>query len=316
MSDRFPMPPYPQGWYVVAHSAEIPVGQVVPLRRFGQELVAYRGESGEVRVMDAHCPHLGANIGYGGMVRGDDIVCPFHHWRFDRDGRNVDIPYRDTFNRRAQLRAWPVDESNGTVMVWLGHEDEQPTWQVPRLKELDDEAYLPPIPGQSYTIRTHVQEIIENVVDMAHFRYIHGVKGFGALEVVEDGPMLRATAAITFGTPRGLVDGYIENEVWGLGVNFNRPVGLIPTCAIATQTPIEDGLVDFRYTFIVPRKPGTDEPSNASKSFMKDYHFQIEQDIPVWEHKIYRESPKLARGEGAVADLRRWASQFYAKADA
>ena len=31
-------------------------------------------------------PHLGAHFGYGGHVNGNDIVCPFHGWRFDCDG--------------------------------------------------------------------------------------------------------------------------------------------------------------------------------------------------------------------------------------
>jgi phenylpropionate dioxygenase-like ring-hydroxylating dioxygenase large terminal subunit len=310
------MPPFPQGWYVVAHSGELTAGAVMPLRRFGRDLVAYRGEGGDVHVMDAHCPHLGAHIGYGGMVRGDDVVCPFHQWRFNCEGRNVEIPYRDTFNRGARLRTWRVEETNGTVLVWFDAADEEPTWRVPRLAELDDETYLPPIPSEPYVVRTHVQEIVENAVDMAHFRYVHGVRGFGALEVVEDGPMFRATTAITFDSPRGPVEGYIQNEAWGLGVNFNRPLGLLPTCAIISQTPIDEGTIEFRFTFVVPRVPGTDEPTNAAKSFIKDYHYQIQQDIPIWEHKIYRENPKLARGEGAVADLRRWASQFYAKVDA
>lgn len=40
----------------------------------------FRNDKGVVNVLDAFCPHLGADIGIGGTVRGDCVECPFHHW--------------------------------------------------------------------------------------------------------------------------------------------------------------------------------------------------------------------------------------------
>ena len=47
---------FPRGWFVISMSDELPRGAVVPLRYFGRDLVAYRGDSvievgelGEVR---------------------------------------------------------------------------------------------------------------------------------------------------------------------------------------------------------------------------------------------------------------------------
>ena len=39
------------GWFVIGWSAEFPVGEVRPLRYFGEDLVAYRDESGELHVL-------------------------------------------------------------------------------------------------------------------------------------------------------------------------------------------------------------------------------------------------------------------------
>lgn len=51
---------------------------------------------GDVHVLDAYCPHLGANLGIGGLVKGDCIECPFHLWAFrGSDGQCVNIPYSD-----------------------------------------------------------------------------------------------------------------------------------------------------------------------------------------------------------------------------
>jgi hypothetical protein len=39
-----------------------------------------------------------------------------------------------------------------------------------------------------------------------------------------------------------------------------------------------------------------------------------EQDIPIWENKIYRDRPQLARGEGAITEFRAWSRQSYEEA--
>ena len=43
---------------------DVSVGQTCPLRYFGDYLVAYRGDGGELHVMQAHCPHFGVGIGH------------------------------------------------------------------------------------------------------------------------------------------------------------------------------------------------------------------------------------------------------------
>ncbi|MBW2403961.1 MAG: Rieske 2Fe-2S domain-containing protein [Deltaproteobacteria bacterium] len=67
---RFPIPRYPRGWFQVAYSDELEAGEVQPLKYFGVELVMFRTEDGEVSVLDAFCPHMGAHLGYGGKVDG------------------------------------------------------------------------------------------------------------------------------------------------------------------------------------------------------------------------------------------------------
>ena len=43
----------------------------------------WRGEDGQVRIIDAYCKHLGAHMGHGGKVHGNLLECPFHAWRYD-----------------------------------------------------------------------------------------------------------------------------------------------------------------------------------------------------------------------------------------
>ena len=92
---RYPFPPYADGWFQVAYTAELQPGDVTPLKYFGRDLVLFRTESGRACVLDAHCPHLGAHLGHGGEVCGESVRCPFHAWSFDGDGTCTGVPYAE-----------------------------------------------------------------------------------------------------------------------------------------------------------------------------------------------------------------------------
>src|SRR5262249_10835895 len=51
---RFPFPPFPDSWYAVAWSSEVPAGSAVPFQAFGRDLVAFRRSDGVVQALDAH----------------------------------------------------------------------------------------------------------------------------------------------------------------------------------------------------------------------------------------------------------------------
>ena len=62
----------------------------------GLNLAVFRDERGVAHALDAYCPHMGANLGAGGRVKGNCLECPFHAWRFrGDDGKCTHIPYTD-----------------------------------------------------------------------------------------------------------------------------------------------------------------------------------------------------------------------------
>jgi nitrite reductase/ring-hydroxylating ferredoxin subunit len=308
--DRIELPSYPTGWYRVAAPADVPAGALVRMRWFGRELICWRPQSGGApRVFDAYCAHMGAHIGEGGFVEGDRVVCPFHHWKYDCEGRNVEVPYRDKPQRGARQQVWPTIERNGMVLVWNDPEGREPDWYPPEVPEAKDPGFVTVVGEQSWTIHTHVQEILENAVDVPHFQFVHGVEGFGAVELVEDGPMFRATASVTMETGRGTVEGAVESELWGLGLSYVRLVGAGSAHDVFAVTPVDDETLVAIHTFFVPGDESG--PSRYGKSFMGEFSKQIVEDIPIWESKRYRAKPRLATGENAVLDFRRWAGQFY-----
>ena len=84
---------FPTGWFIVGFASELVPGQVKRAHYFGEELVIFRTASGQINVLDAYCQHLGANMGVGGTVEGEHIVCPWHGWHWNGDGTNALIPY-------------------------------------------------------------------------------------------------------------------------------------------------------------------------------------------------------------------------------
>lgn len=61
--------PFPNGWYRITGTDDIKAGEVMQVQCVGRQFAVFRGESGVVSVVDAFCPHLGANMALGGTVR-------------------------------------------------------------------------------------------------------------------------------------------------------------------------------------------------------------------------------------------------------
>lgn len=95
-------PPFPNGWFKLAESCEVKPGSAISIDCLGENFVVFRSqESQKVFVLDAYCPHMGANLGVGGVVRGECIECPFHDWKFNGEtGQCVNIPYSDGLGSR------------------------------------------------------------------------------------------------------------------------------------------------------------------------------------------------------------------------
>ena len=115
---EWPFPAYPNGWFQIGYSDELLERQVEPLEVFGRDLVLFRSAEGTPRVLDAHCRHLGAHMGYGGCVEEGGIRCPFHGWLWSADGECTDIPYAKKIPKGARIGAWAVCERNGLIYLW------------------------------------------------------------------------------------------------------------------------------------------------------------------------------------------------------
>ena len=79
---------------------------------------------------------------------------------------------------------------------------------------------------------------------------------------------------------------------------------------LATVTPITATRMKLCFNFT----KRLDTPARFSPlvdGLIAEIVRQVEQDIPIWENKVFRETPILCDGDGPIAKYRRWFSQFY-----
>ncbi len=313
--------PIPFGWYPLAYSADVEVGDVQPLYYFDEHMVLFRGEDGEAHVIEAFCPHLGAHLGHGGKVKGNALACPFHAWEFNGGGECVNVPYAKAMPKRVAngpcLYSYPVQERNRMIWAWHHPRRLSPLFDLDDIPELADPNWSE-YDCYEWEINSAIQETGENAVDIAHFVYVHSSRGMPDAKVTLDGHR-RSTDMITRAPvidERGNIDVsktedmHLITKSCGPGMTTQIFSRAFKTIMLGAVTPITANKMKLRFAFT--------KPLNISEQFnvltdglIAEIVRQVGQDIPIWEHKIYRENPILCDGDGPIAKYRRWFSQFY-----
>ena len=309
----------PFGWFEICPSNELPVGTVFPLFLGGRHLVLWRDVKGRAHLNDAFCPHQGAHIGYMGTVEGERIQCPYHGWQFDETGRGCPPRSDGQTNSSATLKAHEVFEGRGVVYAWLHPNDEPPSWQM-------DEVPLPFGVRRSWTgaaaskvLRSRLvfapwQEIAENQVDALHVSVLHANDLVPLMETLTaEGPVLRGQMGL-IDVGQGLSEGKPTYVSYGPGVVH---LVLLDSKEIYLELLISLTPVDVDKTVITLRfAASVGEPLDGDfivEQMAAETVRQINQDIVVWNHKIYRPDPPLGPKERRFISLyRSWAAQFYA----
>ena len=303
----------PFGWFSVSETDELAVGQTKAAYYQGTHLVVWRDETGEAHVQDAFCPHLGAHLGHGGIVRQCKIECPFHGWLFGPDGENTDIPYSERTNKKAKLKTYPVTEVNGFIFAWFHPHDEPPMWEMVQVDEILTDEFVGPKKTQ-HVVQAGIQEMAENAVDSAHFRYVHNVAEVPEIVRYDmEGHQTFMESLQKFPTPRGVVNGQINAQQMGPGSSIVRFSGIIDTILVTASTPIDSGSTETHFHFYVKNLGDEATNSTVGDAFAAEVDKQFVEDIPVWEHKAHLVRPALADTDGPFMKFRKWYSQFYAE---
>jgi 3-ketosteroid 9alpha-monooxygenase subunit A len=309
---------FPWGWFVIGFSDELPPGAVRPLRYFGRDLVAFRGDDGAVAVLDAACPHLGAHLGVGGRVEGSALRCPAHGWGFGADGRCRDIPYAPgcAIPAAAATRTWPVCERNGILHVWHDPDGGPPRFEIPHLAEWG----APGWSGWRHTcieVATHSREIVENVVDVAHFVPVHATDAREFENEFRDHLAIQRSGGVgAANNPHGAAAFRVVATYHGPGFQLTEFASLGGEARLLNAHTMIDGgdRARLHLRFAVMMRDVGDAARNERfhAAYVRDLQRGFEQDIAIWTNKRWRDRPILCDGDGPIMRLRRWYAQFYA----
>ena len=163
-------------WYAIAFSDEVkeePVKQMV----LGQQLVTFRQKrSGKVIVMSDLCVHRGGALSGGWQDEKGCLVCPYHGWEYDADGKAVKIPANQDgrpIPKKARVDSYPVQEKYHFVWVFLGDLPEEERPPIPDWDEHFNDDKLAYIHGE-FLWKANYERVLENGVDIAHTPWVHG----------------------------------------------------------------------------------------------------------------------------------------------
>jgi len=323
MKQRYTLP-IPFGWYAVSLSHDLEVGEVKPVEYFDREMVLFRTESGEAKVLDAYCPHLGAHLGYGGSVQGESIACPFHGWQFNGDGFCTSVPYANkqppkTVDKQC-IKHYHCKEDNGAIWVWYHPSDEAPHWELDHVPEMNDPEYWVNFECRDWIIDCHIQDTNENAVDKAHFAYVHSSENVPEGEVQIDGhrritELASRTPAYTDeGQPIDgeFTDTSFTSKSFGPGFTWQHFRGITNSIMMGTVTPISQEKIHLRFMFRFPELT-TDISKLFNQGYIDEVCRQVEQDMVIWNRKCYQAQPILCDGDGPIHQFREWFKQFYAE---
>ena len=166
-------------WYLGAISADLKPGKLQRVEMLGEPVMLGRSPSGKVFALRDVCPHRAAPLSAGGFHRNaagiETVQCPYHGWRFGKDGTCAAIPSLTADQTmdigKVSVRAYPVAESQGMVFVWMGSSAAS-----------EPDAPPPIFPGvvggkpklvDQIVFEAHIDQAVVGLMDPAHGPYVH-----------------------------------------------------------------------------------------------------------------------------------------------
>lgn len=160
-------------WYGICPSHFVKEGPLA-LKRWGEDLVAWRDTKGNVHLQEDRCPHRAAPLSLA-RHDGDRLTCIYHGVEVLGDGVVASVPGAPGSKLEGKCMVWtyPTKEFKGVIFAWYGdalHKDPAPFDLPERLVSDEFEAIL-----SFGEWRTPYRYMIDNNMDPMHGAYLHAV---------------------------------------------------------------------------------------------------------------------------------------------
>lgn len=160
-------------WHPVLSSRELPPGRVVGIKIAGHSLALFRAAGGRAGAVADQCAHRRMKLSLG-TVQRDKLVCPYHGWSFDSEGRG-ESPGAPRLH--ACVASYDCAEACGVVWVKArGRSDELP---APTMNGWD---FVGAVFNQ---VRAPLELVIDNFSEVEHTVTTHPDFGFDSARAGE-----------------------------------------------------------------------------------------------------------------------------------
>lgn len=108
-------------WWPVGFKQEVTT-KPIPVRLLGEDLILFHQADGTYGLLDRRCPHRGASLELG-RVESDGIRCCYHGWKFNAEGRCLDMPAEPAGTpllNEVKQTAYKAEEMGGLIFAYMG----------------------------------------------------------------------------------------------------------------------------------------------------------------------------------------------------
>lgn len=159
---------HPDYWYPVEYDHAVKRGKVVEVIFWNRSIALFRGEDGKLHALENRCAHRQLKLSVGD-VEGCNLVCAYHGWAYNEEGRVVEIPH-DLFGREMpsfKVPSYPVQVRYGLIWIFPGNPAVAGQKQIPDIPELEGDNPWACVPID-FMWQAHHSMIIDNVSDFTH----------------------------------------------------------------------------------------------------------------------------------------------------
>jgi phthalate 4,5-dioxygenase len=205
-------------WIPALLSEELAGPDCPPIRvqLLGEKLVAFRDSAGRVGLLDRYCAHRGADLFYGRNEEGG-IRCVYHGWKFDTEGRCLEIPNAtvgQAFMDRCALRSYPAREAGGMIWAYMGPRELMP--------ELPHYEFLQAPPSNYFVTKFRAEgnylQSMEGECDSGHVSFLHRY-------VQQEGVSAASSGGMPYVSRVAHVEWELEETEYGLMMAAKRDLG-------------------------------------------------------------------------------------------
>lgn len=278
-----------------------------PIRLLGENIVLWLDEEGKPAAVIDRCCHRTAKLSKGELRKGC-IVCPYHGWAFDREGKCTWFPQSELEDppKVYKVQGYRCEERYGYVWVAL----DKPITDIPKFRYSDNPDFRK-VDEFYEVIRCAALRLMENSFDVAHVNFVHkntfgdmdnpippkvtitpGDWGFEAyMEVPVHNKLNEKVQALNMDDERTVRKQLSE---WFMPfirqTNITYPTGLIHSI-VTCATPIDDDTCQL-VQFVYRNDREEDVPTKSIIAFDRNV---VDEDMDVLETTDSNVSLNIAR---------------------